>query len=167
VLVCAELLVSGFFSDVTPEECASLCSALVAQRIGNKNEPHSLGEKLDEKEAVMEQLCEDILSQMVSYGVDFLEPQEEWVPYHCNPAPMEAVLLWAQGAEFVEIMQPAVAQTIPEGAMIRILLQTCGLLDNFQSASKLVGDPALTKLFTDATSSIKRGLVFASSLYLD
>jgi superfamily II RNA helicase len=162
-LICAELIMSNFFDGCAPEDVAALTSCLVAERVGNKIEEPVIEERLWPKIDAMEDIGGLILDELVACGVTVDE--ETFIKEKVNPALISGTLAWAQGASFAQALQ--LAEGIPEGNMVRVLVQTCGLLSCFGKAAALIGNKTLGDVFSAAEASMKRGIVFSASLYLD
>jgi len=160
-IIGTELLCSNFFDELEPAEIAALCSALVTQRAGDDKEELTLLPNLEEKVAFMKNIAQEIVDDMDHFQIDH---DEEFVEYNVNPAATTPVYRWAQGYDFIEVMKES---TIPEGALVRIILMTNELLRSLSTASKLIGNVKLVQKFDDASETIKRDIIFASSLYFD
>ena len=70
---------------------------------------------------------------------------------------------WAKGAKFVEIMKLTDSY---EGSIIRIIRRLEELLRQLALAARAIGNAELEAKFNDARDKIKRGIIFAASLYL-
>jgi hypothetical protein len=51
------------------------------------------------------------------------------------------------------------------GLMVRLIQQLLETLKDIESAAKVMGDPTVPSLVHDAQQAIKRGIVFAPSIY--
>jgi superfamily II RNA helicase len=162
-VLCATLLCAGFFEGQDPEDIAALCSCLVGQRVGLKNEEAHIPENLEGKVSEMKEMGEKITEAMAEEGIDYNE--ETWLAEHVNEFVLGPTLAWAHGADLTEVMKEA--ESIPEGAMIRVLSQTAQLLTNMANAATIMGNRDVAEQFWQANSRIERGIVFCSSLYLD
>ena len=160
-LIATELLCSNFFDDLEPAEIAALCSVLVTQRAGDSKEEIELLPNLEEKVICMRNVAQEIADAMDQFQIDY---DEDFVQYNVNPAASTPVYRWAQGLDFIDVMKES---SIPEGALVRIILMTNELLRSFSTASKLIGNVKLVQKFDDASETIKRDIIFASSLYFD
>ena len=161
-ILSTELLHMGFFDDCTPQDIPPLLSCLVSERAGKMNEEEDYPELLVPKLEIMRETLETIMDLMKENQIDF---DDDFLDNTINPAAMRPVDLWAKGYTFSEIMKHA--QTIPEGALIRIITRTNDLINNFASAAKIMGLPSLSDKFYQSSECIKRDIIFAASLYLD
>ena len=80
-----------------------------------------------------------------------------------KPTLMDAVATWASGGSF----QQAVDRTeMFEGSLIRAIRRLDEVLGQLGGAAEAVGDAGLAARFADASGAIRRGIVFAASLYI-
>ena len=70
---------------------------------------------------------------------------------------------WANGAKFVDICR---LTDIFEGSIIRSIRRLEELLRQLASASLAIGNHELKQKFEDGADKIRRGVVFAASLYV-
>ncbi|XP_073976682.1 superkiller complex helicase subunit twister isoform X1 [Rhodnius prolixus] len=70
---------------------------------------------------------------------------------------------WAKQQPFKEVMK--VAQDYQEGLLVRYIQQLLEALKEVETAAKVMGDPAVPEKINQAGEKIKRGIVFAPSLY--
>lgn len=80
-----------------------------------------------------------------------------------KPQLADVVYNWCKGASFLEISQQS---DIYEGQIIRGMRRLDELLKQMESASKVIGNTELAQKFVDASKLLKKGIVFAASLYL-
>lgn len=80
-----------------------------------------------------------------------------------NPGLIEVAHAWAAGAKFVEVCK---LTDIFEGSIIRSLRRLEELLRQLASASLAIGNKELKVKFEEGADKIRRGVVFAASLYL-
>lgn len=80
---------------------------------------------------------------------------------------MSLVYKWAQGAKFYDIMNDPTMETvaIQEGTIVRIIMRIEELCSDIRNAGKTVGNSELVDKISQVTALIKRGIVFAPSLY--
>lgn len=77
---------------------------------------------------------------------------------------MEITLKWCQGAKFSEICE--ISDTIFEGTIIRALRRLDELISQLVESAKIIGNNELRDKFMESQTNLKRGIVFAASLYL-
>ncbi len=76
---------------------------------------------------------------------------------------MDMTVNWCNGASFKDLCSNT---DIFEGSIIRCLRRLDELLRELQDAAKSIGNVSLEEKFKEASGSLKRGIVFAASLYL-
>lgn len=80
------------------------------------------------------------------------------------PEMMEITYKWCQGAKFIEICE--ISEQIYEGTIIRCFRRLDELINQMVEAAKVIGNDDLRDKFTESQKNLKRGIVFAASLYL-
>lgn len=80
-----------------------------------------------------------------------------------KPYLMDVVFAWCNGATFSDLCKMT---EIFEGSIIRCMRRLEELLRQMVQASKTIGNTDLEDKFNTAIKSIKRDIIFASSLYL-
>lgn len=75
---------------------------------------------------------------------------------------VEVVYEWAQAKSFAEIMKMT---DIQEGIIVRCIQQLGETLRDVKNAAVTIGDPILKEKMEEASTAIKRDIVFAASLY--
>lgn len=88
--------------------------------------------------------------------------EEEYVKSF-NPGLVDVTYGWAAGSKFVEICK---LTDVFEGSIIRSIRRLEELLRQLAAAATAIGNAELKKLFEDGATKIRRGVVFAASLYL-
>lgn len=80
---------------------------------------------------------------------------------------MSLVYKWAQGAKFYDVMNDPIMETIDlqEGTIVRTIMRIEELCSDIRNAGKTVGNSELVDKLSNVTTLIKRGIVFAPSLY--
>jgi len=89
--------------------------------------------------------------------------KEEYVEKFA-PDMMEITMRWCQGAKFVECCD--ISENIFEGTIIRALRRLDELVSQLSEAAKIINNQELSEKFSEAQGQLKRGIVFAASLYL-
>ena len=80
---------------------------------------------------------------------------------------MSLIYKWAQGAKFFDIMNDPTMESIDlqEGTIVRTIMRIEELCSDIRNAGKTVGNSELVDKLNQVTVLIKRGIVFAPSLY--
>lgn len=79
-----------------------------------------------------------------------------------NVGLVEVVHDWAQAKSFAEIMDKTDVQ---EGIIVRCIQQLNETLRDVKNAAVTIGDPVLKEKMEEASTAIKRDIVFTASLY--
>lgn len=75
---------------------------------------------------------------------------------------VEVVYDWAQSKSFGEIMEKT---NVQEGIIVRCIQQLSETLRDVKNAAMTIGDPVLKEKMEEASTAIKRDIVFTASLY--
>ena len=80
---------------------------------------------------------------------------------------MSLIYKWAEGAKFYDIMNDSDLETIDlqEGTIVRTIMRIEEVCSDIRNAGKTVGNTELVDKLNQVTTLIKRGIVFAPSLY--
>ncbi|GJP60249.1 hypothetical protein CLOP_g17460 [Closterium sp. NIES-67] len=158
-LVVTELLFSASLAELTPETVAALLSCCVWQEKGAggaKRPRESLQGPLAQLREIARRIARVQEECKISLDV------ETYVASF-RPDIMEAVFGWCHGANFADVL--AAADTF-EGSLIRAMRRLEELLQEIIVASKTIGETNLAEKVAAASEKLKRGIVFAASLYL-
>merc|ERR1711972_602016 len=80
-----------------------------------------------------------------------------------KPQLMDVVLAWLEGKRFYEIMNQC---NLYEGTVVRVIRRLEELVRELASAAKTIGNEELAGKLTEGRNRLKRGIIFAASLYL-
>lgn len=161
-LVLADMVFDGVFNTLSVEQTVALLSAFVHK------------EQQKEKDGGVNKLRADMQAPFralqsaarrvakVSAEAHMKIEEEEYVNSF-NPALVEVSYAWAAGSKFSEICK---LTDIFEGSIIRALRRLEELLRQLASGALAIGNVEMKKLFEDGSDKIRRGIVFAASLYL-
>ena len=158
-----ELLTSGFFSDLTIPQIAALVSALTSVNVNAKTDEYELLPEFEDKINEMTEIAQEIGKELFAYNI--VDSAEDFVDKSITTKAIELIYYWASGCDFYEIVGHA--HGIPEGSIMRIILNTNDGLKGLASASKVFANLDLAKKFTDASEAIARDIVITPSLYFD
>ncbi|KAJ7537966.1 hypothetical protein O6H91_11G029700 [Diphasiastrum complanatum] len=148
----------GLFNDLDHHQIVALASCFLP--IDKSNEQIHLKADLawpfrhlqDTARKIAEVQCECKLE------VDVQQYVEVFRPYL-----MDVMYSWSKGAKFSEICE---LTDIFEGGIIRVARRLDEFLNQLQAAARAIGDANLEKKFGAGSESIRRGIMFANSLYL-
>ncbi|KAJ9123584.1 hypothetical protein QFC24_003800 [Naganishia onofrii] len=159
-LMLTEMIFSGLFNDLTPAQCAAICSCFV---FDEKSEAVvKLRETLAQPLRRMQEIARRIATVSTECKIP-LVPDEYVQSFKMEL--MDAVFKWCGGATFSEICKMT---DIFEGSIIRSFRRLQELLRQMGGAARAIGNPDLETKFEDAIKLLERPntVVFNPSLYL-
>lgn len=157
-LLLTELLFSGVFNDLTPQQATSLLSCFVCEEKG----PGTT--KMAEELMKPLRLGKDIAKRIANIFLEAkMDVDRDSYLDQMKPFLMDAVLAWCNGVTFLEICKMT---DVFEGNIIRCLRLLEELLRQLIQAAKTLGNQDLEAKFNEGIKHIKRDIVFAASLYL-
>ena len=167
-IVLTELMFSGLFNDMTPENIAALLSCFVVEERSSSSSASKdgTGERLPPQKELVEayrQVQETACRVANVWKECKIEVNVEDYVQKFSPAIMEAIGAWCAGATFAEVMK--ITDTF-EGSLIRMMRRLEELLKELVSAAKSIGNSELEAKFGLAISKLHKDIVFAASLYL-
>eukprot|EP01071_Lankesteria_metandrocarpae_P009610 Lankesteria_metandrocarpae@DN5225_c0_g1_i3.p1 len=158
-LVVAELLFQNLFDRMDVDLVVATLSVLVFEEKTEECPPkdQALVESFARIQEVARKIAE--VSQECKLSVNIEDYVGKFVP-----TLMELTLGWVRGAKFVDLLQEH--PTLYEGSVVRALRRLEELLRQLASGSRSIGNDALEAKFNEGMRRIKKGIVFAASLYL-
>ncbi|KAL5969837.1 Exosome RNA helicase MTR4 [Taenia solium] len=182
-LMLTELLLDGFFSDLSADQIAGALSCFVAEKSSTKEPPklrpdmEAAFNTIRSKARYLATVAEESRVRsgpmpstpggpIKGDGNIFAEGGRSAVDDYVakfSGEMMEVVRSWAQGVSFAELCQMT---PLFEGNVIRCLRRLEELLRQMHEAAKVAGNADLENKFVKAMTLIKRDIVFAASLYL-
>lgn len=158
-LLVTELMFNGTFNDLDKHQVAALASCFIP------------GDKSNEQVHLRNELAKP-LQQLQDSARRIAEIQreckldinvEEYVESTVRPYLMDVIYCWSRGATFAEVIEMT---DIFEGSIIRLARRLDEFLNQLRAAAHAVGEVTLEKKFEEASESLRRGIMFANSLYL-
>ncbi|RXG73628.1 Helicase SKI2W [Armadillidium vulgare] len=156
-LMVTELLLDNIFTPKPIEEITALLSSLVFQQ-KNCSEPN-LTKELQEGVKQFREVATKIGEIQKESGLQ--EPVGDFVDQF-NFGLCEVVYHWSLGMSFNKIME---LTDVQEGITVKCIQRLEETLRDVRKAAKIIGDPTLYDKMEKASTSIKRDIVFAASLY--
>ncbi|XP_072388154.1 superkiller complex protein 2 isoform X2 [Diabrotica undecimpunctata] len=158
-LLITELILRNILTKLKAAEVASLLSALVFRGRSQDEAFDDDGLTPDLRKAIKEiqDVHREIGTEELSLGIQTDEFQEE-----LNFGLVHFVYEWATNKPFAEIMK---LTDIQEGIIVRCIQQLNETIMDVRDAARIVGDPELKNKMEEASTSIKRDIVFTASLY--
>ncbi|XP_011639222.1 helicase SKI2W [Pogonomyrmex barbatus] len=151
-LLITELILKNVLTVLQPAEIVALLSALIFQQRTDV-EP-KLTPSLTNACMIMNEVHGELEHLEQYYQLSTLQP--------LNFGLVEVVYEWAQAKSFAEIMKMTDVQ---EGIIVRCIQQLGETLRDVKNAAVTIGDPVLKEKMEEASTAIKRDIVFAASLY--
>lgn len=158
-IVLTDMIFDGIFNELSPEQCVGLLSCFVHKEPSKDTNPKVRGD-LDASFRKLKEIARAVAK--VSVDVKMAIEEEEYVNSF-NPAMMDVAYTWAGGAKFIDICR---LTDIFEGSIIRTLKRLEELMRQLSSAALAIGNNELKEKFEQGADKIRRGVVFAASLYL-
>ncbi|OIT01997.1 PREDICTED: DExH-box ATP-dependent RNA helicase DExH10-like [Nicotiana attenuata] len=158
-LLVTELMFNGTFNDLNHHQVAALASCFIP------------GDRTTEQILLRDELAKP-LRQLQDSARKIAEIQnecklevnvDEYVDAAVRPFLMDVIYCWSKGASFAEVIQMT---DIFEGSIIRLARRLDEFLNQLKAAAHAVGETDLENKFGAASDSLRRGIMFANSLYL-
>jgi ATP-dependent RNA helicase DOB1 len=158
-VVLTDMVFDGVFNDLTPEQAVGLLSCFVHKEPSKDTNP-----KIRSDLEVAFKKLRDAARAIAQCSVEakLTLDADEYVSSF-NPAMIDVAYAWAAGAKFVDVCR---LTDIFEGSIIRTLKRLEELMRQLASAALAIGNVELKQKFEDGADKIRRGVVFAASLYL-
>ncbi|KAF3325604.1 superkiller viralicidic activity 2-like 2 isoform X1 [Carex littledalei] len=158
-LLVTELMFNGTFNDLDHHQVASLVSCFIP--CDKSNEQIRLRGELSKPLQQLQDAARRIAEIQRECKLDV--NVEEYVESTCKPYMMDVIYCWSKGASFAEVIDMT---DIFEGSVIRLARRLDEFLNQLRAAAHAVGELELEKKFGSASDSLRRGIMFANSLYL-
>ncbi|XP_011306094.1 helicase SKI2W [Fopius arisanus] len=156
-LLLTEIIYRNILTNLQPAEIAALISALVFQGKSDSRDKRALDINLP----VLKKHCEiidevrsDIEKRECCYGVEPVDALSFGL--------VEVVYEWARDESFAKIME---LTDVQEGIIVRCIQQLNDTLQDIKTAAHRIGETVLKEKMEEASTAIKRDIVFTPSLY--
>ncbi|CAD5122505.1 DgyrCDS10928 [Dimorphilus gyrociliatus] len=156
-LILTELVFENALNSLEPEEIAAILSSIVFEQ------SRASEAKLNNSLLAAKREFERVASKVDDVQKQFLrrEGPEEFLSKF-NFQLMEVVYEWARGTSFKEITK---LTDVQEGIIVRCIQRLDEVIRDVRNAARMIGDPLMFKKMEEASTKIKRDIVFAASLY--
>lgn len=158
-LLVTELMFNGTFNDLDHHQVAALASCFIP--VDKSNEQVNLRNELTKPLQQLQDSARKIAE--IQHECKLEIDVEEYVESTIRPFLMDVIYSWSKGASFAEIIQMT---DIFEGSIIRSARRLDEFLNQLRAAAEAVGESSLESKFAAASESLRRGIMFANSLYL-
>jgi len=157
-VLMTEIVFQNVFEGMEANHIIALCSCLV---FDEKSED-PITNNLDLMKAF--DTCKGIAKNVAEVMVENKIPidVQEYVD-KLRPQLMDVILGWLEGKRFYEIMNQC---DLYEGSVVRVIRRLEELVRELATAAKVIGNTELEKKLIEGRGRLKRGIIFAASLYL-
>ncbi|XP_014780595.1 SKI2 subunit of superkiller complex protein [Octopus bimaculoides] len=156
-LMITELILNNIFTQLQPAEIAATLSCVVFEvKHCSKPELTSVLKKC--RKQVLD-IAASIAEKQKEFGIT-ISVEEYQESFHFGL--MEVVYEWARGMPFSDITE---LTDVQEGIIVRCIQRLNEVLMDVRNAARLIGDPVLCQKMEEASTLIKRDIVFTASLY--
>ncbi|KAL4495067.1 hypothetical protein ABPG72_015767 [Tetrahymena utriculariae] len=159
-ILATQLLLSNFFNEMSPNHIAALLSCLVHDE-NNSQENQQIQDQ--DLALYFEKVLEIAKGIFTVMQESKMQIEEKDYLGALKPQLMEVVYKWCQGSSFADICK---LTNCYEGSIIRCMRRLDELLKQMESACKVMGNEILGDKFKEASKNLKRGIIFAASLYV-
>ncbi|KDP45529.1 hypothetical protein JCGZ_17082 [Jatropha curcas] len=158
-LLVTELMFNGTFNDLDHHQVAALASCFIP--VDKSSEQIHLRTELAKPLQQLQESARKIAEIQYECKLDI--NVDEYVESTVRPYLMDVIYCWSKGASFAEVIQMT---DIFEGSIIRSARRLDEFLNQLRAAAEAVGEVSLANKFGAACESLRRGIMFANSLYL-
>eukprot|EP01031_Cornospumella_fuschlensis_P034803 gene34803-42147_t len=162
-LVLCNMVFGGMFNELTVEQTVAILSCLVHKEPSQDSSSSSTPKIRADMQKPFRQL-QAVAKEVAKVCVEvrlFAEEQEFVDGF--VPTLVDVAYAWASGSKFSEVCK---LTDVFEGSIIRSLRRLEELLRQLAVASQAIGNNELVALFNEGATKIRRGVVFAASLYI-
>jgi ATP-dependent RNA helicase DOB1 len=163
-LLITEMIFNGSFNDLEPNQLVALLSCFMANEGGSKEEQKKNTKNtqmMDNLHKIIKENAEKIADVLIESKLQI--DKSEYRDSFKNTL-MEISYEWANGAKFSDLFK---ISDVYEGTIIRALRRLDELIRQLIEACQFIGNTSLKEKLTKASELIRRGIVFAASLYLN
>jgi len=157
-VLLTEIVFQNVFDGMEANNIIALCSCLVFDERSEDpmtNNPE-LVKAFDQVKGIARGVGEIMVENKIPIDI------EEYVQ-KLKPQLMDIVLAWLEGKRFFEIMNQC---NLYEGSVVRVIRRLEELVRELATAAKTIGNQELEKKLNEGRGRLKRGIIFAASLYL-
>eukprot|EP01026_Neomeris_dumetosa_P046115 TRINITY_DN3920_c0_g1_i3.p1 TRINITY_DN3920_c0_g1~~TRINITY_DN3920_c0_g1_i3.p1 ORF type:complete len:472 (-),score=75.96 TRINITY_DN3920_c0_g1_i3:368-1783(-) len=157
-LLSAELLLNGTFNNLDKHQLVALASVLIPTE--KSNELIRLSKELSKPLQSLQNTARQIAEISCESGLEM--DAEEYVESF-KPYLIDIIYSYSQGKSFAEILDMT---DLFEGTVIRSARRLEELVNQLSKGADVVGDKDLVAKFEESLATIRRGIMFAASLYI-
>ncbi|GAA5900618.1 hypothetical protein JCM6882_000923 [Rhodosporidiobolus microsporus] len=161
-LILTELILDNVFASYEPEEVVALLSGFIFQEKTTEVEP-VLTPKLEEGKAIVQATAERVMRVQEQHRANFADETGFGGSGELRFGLMEVVFEWARGMDFAQIMQ---LTDVQEGTIVRTVVRLDECCREVRDAARVMGNAELFQKMEAAQERLRRGIIFAPSLYM-
>lgn len=159
-LIITEMLFNGNLNDIEIEYLPSFLSCFLTEERDSKEEKDVKTPFLKELHLRIKKMAERVVDVLIEKR---LEIEREKYINSFKSDMMDVVYAWTTGKKFIEICEMTDSY---EGNIIRIIRRLDELIKQVSECAQLIGNFKLKDSLDKASEKIRRGIIFAASLYL-
>lgn len=159
-ILLTEMLYHGQLNDYSPEELSAMLSCFLTEEREQKEAKVPENKRLAEMHKLITKNAERVAEVLIEKRLDV--EKERYVGMF-RPDMMEVVEAWSKGSKFSEICDLTESY---EGNIIRVVRRLDELIKQVSECAQLIGNTKLREKLDKSSDLIKRGIIFAASLYL-
>jgi len=159
-LVVTNMVFDGVFNELSVPQTVALLSCFVFKEESKNNNNNNMRNDMQAPFRQLQSVARNVAK--ICYDVRLISDEDEYVAAF-SPGLVDVTYAWCTGAKFADICKLTDAF---EGNIIRVLRRLEELLRQLASASLAIGNAELKDMFEQGSVKIRRGVVFAASLYL-
>jgi len=158
--VLTDMIFDGIFNELNVDQAVGLLSCFA------HDEPVKESKKIRADLEGAYQKMQAIVRNVATISADAkITINENDYVNSFNPALVDVSYSWSNGSKFADVCKLA-DNSIFEGSIIRSMRRLDELLRQLSSASAAIGNIELKNKFDEGSTKIRRGVVFAASLYM-
>jgi len=157
-VLMTEIVFQNVFADMQANHIIALCSCLVFDE--KSEDPITSNPELQRAFETIRGIARNVGEVMIECKMPL--ELDEYVG-KVKPQLMDVVLAWLEGKRFHEIMNSC---NLYEGSVVRVIRRLEELVRELATAAKTIGNQELERKLTEGRTRLKRGIIFAASLYL-
>ena len=158
-LVLTNMIFDGTFNDLSINQTVALLSCFVHKE-AQKNGAAAVRNDMQASFRQLQTVARGVAGVLLEHQL--ITDEEEYVASF-NPGLVDVSYAWCSGAKFIDVCK---LTDIFEGSIIRALRRLEELLRQVAAASLAIGNSELMHMFEEGSKKIRRGVVFAASLYI-
>eukprot|EP01033_Poteriospumella_lacustris_P000314 gene314-200_t len=161
-LVLTNMIFAGVFNDLTVDQTVALLSCFENQEKSSGSDGAASRFRADMQRPfrALQTTAREVAQVLLE--MKLITDEDDYMK-RFDPSLIDVTYAWSSGMKFSEVCK---LSEVYEGSIIRALRRLEELLRQLSAASIAIGNNELVTLFSDGSARIRRGVVFAASLYI-